>query len=229
MNGAKDQLERTAFLLLPLCWSLFVLMLIVQLLFSDVYVGLARGLSSSANGFSGENAWQGSEEASRHILGYLKGHVSGERMREQLSRDGEFISALEVDHLQDVREVMIAAGTFIRGIFLPLVVLVLWRKMRASGDKWENRAWNLMLLSPLLLAVVALLAFPLFFVLFHEALFPQGGWTLPGESLLIRLYPSDFWQLSGVVLFIFWFVFTLAGKLFLARQSPKKAYRAPSG
>lgn len=43
----------------------------------------------------------------------------------------------------------------------------------------------------------ALLAFGVAFELFHRVLFPGGNWAFPADSLLIRLYPYEFWQLSA--------------------------------
>ena len=31
------------------------------------------------------------------------------------------------------------------------------------------------------------------FAAFHGALFPQGNWTFPSDTLLITMYPLDFW------------------------------------
>ena len=45
--------------------------------------------------------------------------------------------------------------------------------------------------------VFAAVAFDAAFELFHRIFFPGGNWDFPADSLLIRLYPYVFWQLSA--------------------------------
>jgi uncharacterized membrane protein len=50
------------------------------------------------------------------------------------------------------------------------------------------------------LGIFAALAFDTAFTLFHEIFFPGGNWAFPATSTLIRLYPTDFWELSSAAL-----------------------------
>jgi integral membrane protein (TIGR01906 family) len=55
----------------------------------------------------------------------------------------------------------------------------------------------------IILAVIALLilvAWPIFFVQFHELLFPPGTWTFAYTDSLIRLFPEQFWFDIGVLI-----------------------------
>jgi uncharacterized membrane protein len=48
--------------------------------------------------------------------------------------------------------------------------------------------------------VFALTAFEAAFTLFHEIVFPGGNWAFSADSLLIRLYPEQFWELTAAAL-----------------------------
>jgi integral membrane protein (TIGR01906 family) len=50
----------------------------------------------------------------------------------------------------------------------------------------------LLLLGAILLFV--LFGFGVFFVGFHEVLFPAGSWTFEYSDTLIRLFPERFWR-----------------------------------
>lgn len=52
----------------------------------------------------------------------------------------------------------------------------------------------------LLLALFILFGWSLFFVQFHELLFPPGTWTFAYSDSLIRLFPEKFWFDVGVLL-----------------------------
>ena len=45
-----------------------------------------------------------------------------------------------------------------------------------------------------------LVAWPIFFVQFHELLFPPGTWTFAYSDSLIRLFPEQFWFDIGVLI-----------------------------
>ncbi|HRO89588.1 MAG TPA: DUF1461 domain-containing protein, partial [Promineifilum sp.] len=45
-----------------------------------------------------------------------------------------------------------------------------------------------------------LVAWPIFFVQFHELLFPPGTWTFAYSDSLIRLFPEQFWFDFGVLI-----------------------------
>lgn len=50
------------------------------------------------------------------------------------------------------------------------------------------------------IAVAILVAWPIFFVQFHELLFPPGTWTFAYTDSLIRLFPEQFWFDIGVLI-----------------------------
>ena len=50
------------------------------------------------------------------------------------------------------------------------------------------------------IALLILIAWPIFFVQFHELLFPPGTWTFAYSDSLIRLFPEQFWFDIGVLI-----------------------------
>ncbi|MCA9993857.1 MAG: DUF1461 domain-containing protein, partial [Anaerolineales bacterium] len=52
----------------------------------------------------------------------------------------------------------------------------------------------------LAIALFILLGWSVFFVQFHELLFPPGTWTFAYSDSLIRLFPEKFWFDLGVIM-----------------------------
>ena len=81
------------------------------------------------------------------------------------------------------------------------LLVLIWSLRRHSSDPqvWRSisRGGAGLIAILLVLGVVGVLAFGVAFELFHELLFPGGNWSFPPTSLLIQLYPIDFWQLSA--------------------------------
>lgn len=103
----------------------------------------------------------------------------------------------EAAHMRDVRLVLylfLAAAT-------AALVLIVWSIRRRSSDPatWQalSRGGAALVAIVLVLGVFGALAFGVAFELFHELLFPGGNFAFPEDSLLIQLYPIDFWQLSA--------------------------------
>lgn len=104
--------------------------------------------------------------------------------------------ASAVSHLRDVRAV-IAAGRVATGAAAGLLaVWLLWCVARARwvalarGLRWGGLTAVGLTASA---AFVALVGFDRFFAGFHTLFFEPGTWVFPSDSLLIRLFPEQFW------------------------------------
>ena len=98
---------------------------------------------------------------------------------------------------------------------------------RAVGRRSLSRAlhWSAGLLALIFvaLAVLAIIDFDGFFTVFHKVFFPQGNWMFSSTSLLITMYPEQFWMGMGII----WVVSSLlAGLLFFALGSAIKPRKA---
>jgi len=128
--------------------------------------------------------------------------LSDRTVAELLLGPGTFsdYAADEAGHMRDVRFVLYG----FLGLAAASVALLAWRIGRAPTDPrtWLSIARGGATLAVILIAlgVVAALAFGVAFELFHRILFPGGNWAFAADSLLIRLYPYAFWQLSAAAL-----------------------------
>ena len=101
----------------------------------------------------------------------------------------------------------------------------------ALGLRGHRRAlgWMLALGTAVMAAVLAALAlwaavdFMGFFRAFHGLFFPQGNWTFAIDSLLITMYPTNFWMGMGAV----WAVTTLVLSILCLGFGIRLARRRP--
>ncbi len=122
------------------------------------------------------------------------------------------LSGEAVSHLDDVHAVISAATTAL--IVLSVcalcgcILIGIMYKRKALG-------WTLTLAGGIVLVALAVLAlwaafdFDGFFTVFHSLFFAQGTWTFSADSLLIRMYPTEFWVGMGIV----WVATTLIASL----------------
>jgi hypothetical protein len=128
--------------------------------------------------------------------------VSDQTVAELFAGPGTFSSfaADEASHMRDVRVVLWA----FLGLALASLALVAWRLSRngRSVQTWQgiSRGGLLLVAVTVVSGLLAALAFGPAFELFHRVLFPGGNWAFSGNSLLIRLYPYEFWQLTAAAL-----------------------------
>jgi integral membrane protein (TIGR01906 family) len=113
-------------------------------------------------------------------------------------------NAEEISHMVDVKHVTdairllswVATVVVLGG----LAVLLARAETRPVGYRalyYGGVATTVILLA---LALFILLGWSIFFVQFHELLFPPGTWTFAYRDSLIRLFPEKFWFDLGVIL-----------------------------
>lgn len=122
----------------------------------------------------------------------------------------------ELQHMLDVKTVVIGATRVLVTAAAILVVLVIW----AWRGKWMRdyirglQMGGILTLGLLgLIVLLAVAAFNYIFVIFHEIFFKAGTWTFLFSDTLIRLFPERFWQdtflmvggLSAVLGLLFYF------------------------
>jgi integral membrane protein (TIGR01906 family) len=106
----------------------------------------------------------------------------------------------EAGHMRDVRVVFY--GFMVLAI--ASVGLLAWQLARHPRDPavWRSvsRGGIWLVGALIVLGVFAALAFDAAFELFHRIFFPGGNWAFPVDSLLIRIYPYEFWEWSAAVM-----------------------------
>jgi integral membrane protein (TIGR01906 family) len=103
----------------------------------------------------------------------------------------------ELEHMLDVKTVVIGATRILAICAILLVLLALWAwlgKWMDSYLKGLQRGGLLTIVFLGLTILFVLVAFNYIFVIFHEIFFKAGTWTFLFSDTLIRLFPERFWQ-----------------------------------
>ncbi len=103
----------------------------------------------------------------------------------------------ELQHMVDVKNVYRATMHILEGSAIFIVLLALWAWRGQWLDEYLKGLQRGGLLTVVLLGLLILfilVAFNVFFVLFHEIFFKAGTWTFLYSDTLIRLLPERFWQ-----------------------------------
>jgi integral membrane protein (TIGR01906 family) len=120
-----------------------------------------------------------------------------------------------VSHLMDVRGVFGGARLATGLAALLLAAYVGWCVARRRFEALAGGmlAGAVLLAAGIVLAIVAALtSFDAVFTAFHGLFFAAGTWMFPADSLLIRLFPERFWEVSGAI----WAGLALIGAVALA-------------
>lgn len=141
--------------------------------------------------------------------------------------DRPLYNSEEISHMIDVKHVtdgIARLNWFAAFIVLGGLALLLARaETRPLAYRAIFRGGVATMVVLLLIGLFILLAWNIFFVEFHELLFPPETWTFAYSDSLIRLFPEQFWFDFGVLLSGFAFVLGAAVAVlgaFLRRSGP---------
>lgn len=116
----------------------------------------------------------------------------------------EALDADVLDHLDDVFNVVSTAQTMIIGVsafgIVGCILIGLGMGRRALGKTLLAAPGVIMVLF-VALALWVVIDFNSFFTFLHSLFFVEGTWTFSYDSLLIRMYPTEFWVGMGGVWF----------------------------
>jgi integral membrane protein (TIGR01906 family) len=117
---------------------------------------------------------------------------------------GPLYNASEIGHMLDVKNVTDAVGRIwlVAAVIVVggLVVLLFRPDTRPAGYRAILGGGIATTVVLLFIALFILLAWNVFFVQFHELLFPPETWTFRFDESLIRLFPEKFWFDIGVIM-----------------------------
>lgn len=107
-----------------------------------------------------------------------------------------------LEHLDDVHRVVSAATPIVAGIAVIacacIGVAAALRGGKAVGASLLG-AGAAVIVAFAALGIWALVDFNGLFAVFHSLFFAAGSWTFPNDSLLITMYPIEFWMGMGAV------------------------------
>lgn len=147
----------------------------------------------------------------------------------QLAPDGEpLFTDAEVSHMLDVKFLLWYAMIIGVGLLLlTLLMALLLRAWRPGGLARGIFAGAWATIGIMVgIAVLAIIDWQLFFTEFHNLFFPQGNWSFPSDSTLIRLYPEQFWIDAGIWVAALLLIFSLIALLVTWPTKRRRARRA---
>lgn len=141
------------------------------------------------------------KDITENIFGYFKG-----------TQDLEHFPADEASHMTDVKFV-ISAINFVyysSAILFMICFVVMYRFYRRDKLEFLSRLARIMMYASgaALILLVALFLWSVFsfdslFTLMHLAFFPQGNWMFDQSSLLITLFPAQFFFDMALRIFVY--------------------------
>lgn len=168
----------------------------VNLLTSDGFVRLeyARpGFPADTYGFTSDQRFRLASEN----IHYVRGHLRADALAREVINGRKAYDPREVSHMQDVRAVFLRVfATWHAGLFvLVLLALILWLNGE-TGALARAIAAGGWLTAGLVagIGLTAILAWQVWFELFHRLFFVPGSWLFSYTDTLIRLFPVQFWS-----------------------------------
>jgi integral membrane protein (TIGR01906 family) len=164
-------------------------------------------------------------------LSYLTNPLVSESHLEKLALPNkqQAYAANEIDHLQDVKHIVYLFTILgIIGISIHLVNAKVnySKKTLDVFFKTVKTGFIFSLALPILIGIFSLIWWERCFILFHQTFFPQGNWTFPYDSTLIRLFPVEFWQLFAALFLGLIIILSVLGLLFTTHLTQKLQTRS---
>lgn len=118
--------------------------------------------------------------------------------------DQPLYNGSEISHMIDVK---VVADAMKRVAYITGAIVIIGLALQLVPARTRPYGWRTLMLAGLatvivlaLIAVAIFIFWDVFFVQFHELLFPPGTWTFAYTDSLIRLFPEQFWFDIGVMI-----------------------------
>lgn len=221
----KPRLLKLRAAIIALAVPLAIFGLAARLVSSTAFLWLEYhrpGFPADSYGFSTDDRMLYGSYGVNYILNFAPSTYLSEL---RVSPKTKLFLQTEVDHMTDVKHVMIAG--MILAIVVVLAALMSSKSLthRSPGTIRKSLFTGSILTLVLMIAlgVLAGLGWDSFFTNFHHVLFPQGNWEFRMSDSLIRLYPPQFWVDAGIAFAVLAVVLII---LMLAATWPGKNRRA---
>ena len=128
------------------------------------------------------------------------------------SSELKYFTDTEKNHMQDVKNLVMIMNYlyYLSVILLAAMFIYLYRKIKDDKVRFIKILTNALLYSSIFCLVLLLIVFlmcvfyfDLTFTLFHLIFFPQGNWMFASSSLLITLFPEQFFFDISLRIFIY--------------------------
>ncbi|MDY0340221.1 MAG: DUF1461 domain-containing protein [Coriobacteriia bacterium] len=199
--ASADSLMRAARLLEVVVAALMIVLVVVGgsvwLVSTPAYVGvLVRAVDSTgATGLDETVTLEVAEDVRRFVV-----DPGAPALPAMIGEMPAFDDAA-VEHLVDVRDVMVPARWFTLGL-LAVVAAWVWSRWGIPGGRHTiaracTTASAIMFGGAVVALAVGVMDFEGLFAWFHSIFFADGTWVFPNGALLIRLFPLPFWIAAG--------------------------------
>jgi integral membrane protein (TIGR01906 family) len=177
-----------------------VLIVIIVFTISFFFVFFDRSFydkSFASNGAYEKIGVDGIRTTADYLIKYLTSEIIEINETSQL----KVFSEKEQSHLEDV-QARIVFLKYLGLTSLAALIIIFWRiksksKQTAHFIRMTKKAFLYSAITVFaLIAIIFLmsLSFPAFFEGFHKVLFPAGNYTFPSDSLLITMFPEQFFH-----------------------------------
>lgn len=200
--NAKPVLPRVLQVLLAVFFPVVLLVLAVRAVATPLFLWVEY----NRPGFPGDGYGFNTDDRmtyGSYVVDYLSNWAGPRYLGDLVSRSGETLfQPEEVSHMADVKLVFLSAlgGGFLL-ILLGIVAMMYLRRHSSGGVRralFAGALGTLILITGL--GALAVVAWQQFFTEFHRLFFADGTWTFAMEDTLIRLFPTQFWMDSGLVI-----------------------------
>jgi len=178
---------------------IFLIMLFASLLTTTPYLMISKGLYDSHDEIDFDHDY-----AADRIMGYLNYRYDDLICDEDATDNCYYMRDTEISHMVDVKNLytmlrLVALGSLIVGVSLSIYVY--------KKDKEElYKAYKYIYVGPALFVLVLggyiIVDFNAAFTAFHQLFFTNDDWILYSTDVLIRLLPSNFWMVSGLIILV---------------------------
>lgn len=156
---------------------------------------------ASAEGSPKADQWNA---AAKEVLAQSVDDIAPDVTVQKLSEvsDRYALDSAAMTHLDDCYRAITGVSSWLGmiGVAALLVVILLFVRKQFAALAFMLRVGPVFLVAVLgILGLWAVVDFNGLFAVFHSFFFEDGTWTFPADSLLISMYPLNFWQgMAGV-------------------------------
>jgi integral membrane protein (TIGR01906 family) len=197
---AKPVAPRVLQVLMAIFLPFLLLIAAVRIVATPAFLWLEYfrpGFPGDGYGFSGDDRLTYGSYAVDYLANFAGRRYLGDLV--QPSGSPLFTEA-EVSHMADVKVVVLL--TYAAGLALLVFFFIAYLALRKRPGAFSRGLFAGAIVTFVLvvgLAVLAVLGWDRFFTDFHRIFFSQGNWTFQLSDTLIRLFPSQFWIDSAIV------------------------------
>lgn len=191
----SSRLTKTVQLLIILFIPVLIILTAARFLATDRYLVFEYGKASFPHDSFGFTDRQRFILASTNIH-YVRAHLPGDELSKQTLKGMPVYNPREVSHMADVQAVFQSILRVWWAAFSMILLsgFVLWRNGKRTVFASAIQSGGLLTSGIILIiALLAVFAWPFWFSTFHLFFFKPGSWLFSYSDTLIRLFPVEFW------------------------------------